>query len=86
MAAEQWMEIYQAYTSDELNAGIVQLKKDVRGAFSAQGHGGTSHQWDLPELPAMTNHDDRGVLLPSRRQPDAVAGPVVDAEATVYLS
>ena len=50
MAAEAWMEIYRAYTSDELNAEIVQLKKDVRGSFSGQGHGGTSHQRDLQEL------------------------------------
>ena len=50
MAAEQWMEIYRAYTPEELNAEIVQLRKDLRGGYTGQGHGGTSHQRDLSEL------------------------------------
>ena len=50
MAAEQWMEIYRSYEPDELNAEIVQLKKDVRGSFASQGHGGTQHSRDLAEL------------------------------------
>ena len=40
----------------------------------------------LQRLPAMTNQDDLGALLPSRWQPAAAAGPVVDVEATVCLS
>ena len=50
MAAEQWMEIYRSYEPEELATEIVQLKKDVRGSFAAQGHGATNHQRDLAEL------------------------------------
>ena len=50
MAAEQWMEIYRSYEAEELDAEIVQLRKDVRGGFAAQNHGGTGHQRDLAEL------------------------------------
>lgn len=44
------MEIYRSYEPEELAAEIAQLKKDVRGGFMAQGHGGTNHQRDLAEL------------------------------------
>ena len=37
----------------------------------------------LERIPAMTNQDDLGALLPSRWQPAAAKGPVVDVEATV---
>jgi len=40
----------------------------------------------LQRLPAMTNQGDLGALLPSRWQPTAATGPVVDVEATVCLS
>ena len=52
MAAENWMEIYRSYTGEELGEEIVQLKKDVRGAFSAQGSGSVSHSRDLSQLEA----------------------------------
>ena len=50
MAADQWMEIYRSYETEELDAEILQLRKDVRGSFTAQNHGGTGHQRDLAEL------------------------------------
>ena len=34
----------------------------------------------LERLPAMTNRDDLGVLLPSRWQPATAAGATVEAE------
>lgn len=52
MAAENWMEIYRSYTGEELAEEITSLKKDVRGAFSAQGSGGVNHQRDLGQLEA----------------------------------
>jgi len=50
MAAETWMEIYRSYTTEDLAEEITQLKKDVRGAFTAQGSGGVNHQRDLGQL------------------------------------
>jgi hypothetical protein len=50
MAAENWMEIYRSYESAELDAEIAQLKKDLRGAFNAQGSGNVSHQRDVNML------------------------------------
>jgi len=40
----------------------------------------------LKRLPAMTNQDDLSALLPSRWQPVAAAGPVVEVDATVCLN
>jgi len=51
------------------------------------GHNPEAYLADvLQRLPAMTNQDDLGALLPSRWQPAAAPGPVVDVEATVCLS
>jgi hypothetical protein len=50
MAAENWMEIYRSYEAAELNAEIEQLKKDLRGAFTAQGSGSVNHQRDVAML------------------------------------
>jgi transposase len=51
------------------------------------GHNPEAYLADILErLPAMTTYDDLGALLPSRWQPTAAAGPVVDVEATVCLS
>ena len=51
------------------------------------GHNPETYLADvLQRLPAMTNQDDLGALLPSRSQPAAAAGLVVDVEATVCLS
>lgn len=50
MAAEQWMEIYRAYTGAELVTEITTLQKDVAGGFSSQGSGSVQHQRDLQEL------------------------------------
>ena len=52
MAAENWKVIYRSYEGEELTAEIAQLKKDVRGAFTAQGGGGVNHQRDLGQLEA----------------------------------
>jgi hypothetical protein len=37
----------------------------------------------LERIPAMTNQDDLGVLLPSRWKPANAASPTVDVEAAV---
>jgi transposase len=51
------------------------------------GHNPEAYLADILErLPAMTTYDDLGALLPSRWQPTAAAGPVVDVEATACLS
>ena len=51
------------------------------------GHNPEAYLADVLQcLPAMTNQDDLGALLPSRWQPTAAAGPVVDIEATACLS
>jgi hypothetical protein len=50
MAAENWMEIYRSYEAAELNDEIAQLKKDLRGALTAQGSGSVSHQRDVVML------------------------------------
>jgi hypothetical protein len=50
MAADQWMEIYRSYESEELDVEIAQLRKDVRGSFTAQGAGSVNHSRDLGEL------------------------------------
>jgi hypothetical protein len=50
MAAENWMEIYRSYDTVELEAEVVQLKKDLRGSLSAQGAGSLSHQRDVNML------------------------------------
>jgi hypothetical protein len=44
------MEIYRSYETAELNDEIAQLKKDLRGAFNAQGSGSVSHQRDTTML------------------------------------
>ena len=57
--------------------------------WNAPGHGHNPEAYlsdVLQRLPAMTTQDDLGALLPSRWQPAAAAGPVVDVEATVCLS
>jgi hypothetical protein len=52
MAAENWMEIYRSYTPEELAEEITQLKKDLRGGFTAQGSGSVNHQRDVSSLEA----------------------------------
>jgi hypothetical protein len=52
MAAENWMEIYRSYETAELAEEIAQLKKDLRGAFTAQGSGSVNHQRDTAMLEA----------------------------------
>ncbi len=52
MAMENWAEIYRSYTASELNTEIEDLKKSLRGGFSAQGAGSVNHQRDLPQLEA----------------------------------
>jgi len=50
MGAESWMEIYRSYEAAELTEEIAQLKKDLRGALSAQGVGSVNHQRDVNML------------------------------------
>lgn len=50
MAADQWMEIYRSYTTEDLSEEIAQLQKDVKGGFSSQGAGSVQHSRDLGEL------------------------------------
>jgi hypothetical protein len=46
------------------------------------GHSPEAYLADVLErLPAMTNQDDLGALLPDRWQPAAAPGPVVKVEA-----
>jgi transposase len=48
------------------------------------GHNPEAYLADVLErIPAMTNQDDLGVLLPSRWKPANAASPAVDVEATV---
>lgn len=50
MAKSDWIEIYRAYSGEELDEEMVSLRKSLKGGFVSQGSGSVSHQRDLTEL------------------------------------
>lgn len=50
MGLADWKAIYRAYTAEELATEMEELKKDLRGSYSAQASGGISHQREVREL------------------------------------
>ena len=67
-----WLEIYRAYTADELTAEMASLRKSLAGGFVSQGSGSVSHQRDLADLrdrlrAATRVQNERKRTLPPRR-------------------
>ncbi len=50
MGVADWKTIYRAYDAEELATEMADLKKDLKGAFSSQSSGGTSHSREQSEL------------------------------------
>ena len=49
MAADQWMEIYRSYTSEELATERTELQKTLKGSLTSQASGTVSGTKDLQE-------------------------------------
>jgi hypothetical protein len=50
MSMTSWLEIYRAYSGDELNEEMASLRKSLAGGFISQSSGSVQHQKDVTEL------------------------------------